>query len=481
MADFIENAQTADDYVPELQLGPSKNVATISFTSQDNDVYVTLFVWGSSTRDPTSEEPVPEGQERFYPAGSGDSWGRNVGGIKFRSAAPGKPATINAVMSFPWDPISTLGILPNGAQLTCCGGLETTDGILVVDPTLILEIGANLALTEPIPGVARVDATSSLAFEKIELLQSNTAATAPASGAQVPLEWDHVSGDSILDLTTPTLPVAKEDGDYIVAVWIADATATVPTLSGFEGRLTLDVAGLARQFAGMSPENLNVIGSMPASHTQAGMTLTAPYRLLAGMQISLTASQGSGADRQAAFQGMIVKLRSGVGAAGSGGLQVARVTVSSAQLLNLAAAPVTIVPPPGAGKIIVPALGWQYIAAQTAGTLSGGPVLVYKFASTPYVDGGGGFPCLFLGANPATWFIDYFGASFWDQTADQVQSGFAQAASGLPAPPGMGPVVSVSSVANQPLMFGLTPGGASPTGGDGSVLVTVPYFVVDAS
>lgn len=148
---------------------------------------------------------------------------------------------------------------------------------------------------DPIPG---------LGFAKLELIQDGSA-TMPANGSGVALPWQHLSGDSLLDLTTPTQPLIKEDGSYIIAAWVADVTPSVPSSdASLFAKLILDVGGAGIQIAGLAPENTAITGH--SGFLQSSVPLCAPYLFTAGMAIALEAAQSSGADRVANIQFAIV-------------------------------------------------------------------------------------------------------------------------------------------------------------------------------
>ncbi len=129
-------------------------------------------------------------------------------------------------------------------------------------------------------------------------------------------------------------------------------------------------------------------------------------------------------------------------------VQTATVTLSSAQLQHLGATPVQLVPAPGSGKL----LNLVSIVAQ------------YKFGSAAYALANGGQFTTALGS--ASIGINLAAAGFIDKTTNQIQfnGGSAGGAQG--------------AMENQPLMIS-NDGAGEWISGDGTVIVTVYYTVVD--
>lgn len=129
------------------------------------------------------------------------------------------------------------------------------------------------------------------------------------------------------------------------------------------------------------------------------------------------------------------------------GLLRADLLLSSAQLLSIFTTPVTIVPAPGAGLAIVPV----------------SLALNVQFKGTPYVDHAGS---LVLGAGGIS-FLTQSTAGFWDQGSSR--NFFGAVANTVQAS---------SAWANQPMtLFQNT---ANPTGGNGTMAVTLSYLVAPA-
>jgi hypothetical protein len=129
-------------------------------------------------------------------------------------------------------------------------------------------------------------------------------------------------------------------------------------------------------------------------------------------------------------------------------VQSATVTLSSAQLQHLKASPVQLVAAPGSGKL----LNLVSVVGQ------------YKAGGSAYMVGQGGDFIAALGNAPLN--IRLNAAGFIDQTSNHVQ---------LNSPSGLG---SQGAMENQALMIANS-GSGEWTDGDGSVIVTVYYTVVD--
>lgn len=129
-------------------------------------------------------------------------------------------------------------------------------------------------------------------------------------------------------------------------------------------------------------------------------------------------------------------------------VRVARVTLTSAQVLAIFTTPVQIIAAPGAGKIIFP----------TSASVN------YVAGATPYTDHGGSL----LLQNGANWF-SFATLGFWDQAASQI---YMNGSLAFQQP-------AVSTFANKQLQ--ITQSTANPTLGDGTLVVTVEYRIVSVS
>lgn len=92
--------------------------------------------------------------------------------------------------------------------------VQTTNGTITVDPTLILDIGAGLVLTQPTTGTAHVSAAgTSTSHERVSGASGSLAAGASIlTGIR---NWSHVSGATLLNYTVPTIPTIVTTGMYI--------------------------------------------------------------------------------------------------------------------------------------------------------------------------------------------------------------------------------------------------------------------------
>jgi hypothetical protein len=132
-------------------------------------------------------------------------------------------------------------------------------------------------------------------------------------------------------------------------------------------------------------------------------------------------------------------------------IQTATVTLSSAQLLHLKAAPIQLVAAPGSGKAI------NAISA----------FLQYKFNSAAYASpaGGTGFEISFSGESGS--YLTGPAVGFIDRSSSQISQ----------LSPG-GPVFSQAAAENAAPIIRNNDGGEW-TSGDGTVIVTLYYTVVD--
>jgi hypothetical protein len=130
--------------------------------------------------------------------------------------------------------------------------------------------------------------------------------------------------------------------------------------------------------------------------------------------------------------------------ANSGGLQFAKVTITSAQLLNMNTTPITLVAAQGAGKVIVP-----YSV-----------LLRYRFGTIEYQTNFN----ITLSPNNSLWQVNYNGAISGNQDKYSSRS--------------INPTVSLGGaiVDDLPLTVGVQIG--NPTAGDGELDVYVSYYVL---
>jgi hypothetical protein len=128
-AETLQDINTANGYTATCRLGPTTNVRQVTFSGSGNAFVAELYIYPNG--DPNTN-PVLEGVERTYPAGSSDGF-TNCAGAQFRSASPGLPAVINGAMAYGLEsPISlgpqlgpTVNVLPVGDLIS---GYISADG-----------------------------------------------------------------------------------------------------------------------------------------------------------------------------------------------------------------------------------------------------------------------------------------------------------------------------------------------------------------
>jgi hypothetical protein len=135
-----------------------------------------------------------------------------------------------------------------------------------------------------------------------------------------------------------------------------------------------------------------------------------------------------------------------------GPIQTATVTLTSAQLQHLKNTPVQLTPAPGTGRVIFD-IGQQF---------------QYRFGSTPYRVAADGKFSVYTSSNPNSGGFRLNAAGFLDQSASQLASGVNTGTLSI----------SQSSGDNSPLMVANI-GSEEFAEGDGSVIVTVYYTIVD--
>lgn len=133
---------------------------------------------------------------------------------------------------------------------------------------------------------------------------------------------------------------------------------------------------------------------------------------------------------------------------GGGGVQVATVPVSSAEVLDLK----------NTSKVLVPGVAGSMIYPLAEA------VIVYIAGATPYTDHGG---YLNFDIGQSTTFYSVQGAGFWDQASSQV----------YPLSPGQVTIAAPDPPVNYDGFGVLLSADNNPTGGDGTLLVTVAYVV----
>lgn len=97
----LANKLTLDAYDPALTLGPDGNVRQLRFLGYNNAYAVELALYDS---DDTQSRAVWVPDEYVYAPNTGDVFGPEVAGVRFRSYNPGNPAAIFATLAYRSDP-----------------------------------------------------------------------------------------------------------------------------------------------------------------------------------------------------------------------------------------------------------------------------------------------------------------------------------------------------------------------------------------
>lgn len=142
----------------------------------------------------------------------------------------------------------------------------------------------------------------------------------------------------------------------------------------------------------------------------------------------------------------------GLFAQAAGPVQTATVTLTAAQLQHLKGTPVQLIPAPGPGRVIFN-IGQQF---------------QYKFGTTPYSVAADGKFSVYISSNRRSGGFHLNAAGFLDQSTSQLASGVNTGTLSI----------SQSSGDNSPLVIANS-GSEEFADGDGSVIVTVYYTVVD--
>lgn len=100
----LSDYATSDGYSEAGTLGPAAApTAQLRFTGFSNAYVVQLAVW---TQEPRGKAVWLDAEYTYAP-NSGDVFGPEVAGVRFRSANPGLPAQIYAVLAYDGDPIAS--------------------------------------------------------------------------------------------------------------------------------------------------------------------------------------------------------------------------------------------------------------------------------------------------------------------------------------------------------------------------------------
>jgi uncharacterized membrane protein YedE/YeeE len=114
--DFIDNLFAADNYTPQLTLGPTGGVKQIVFSVLGNPALVQFWIPQAGAIGKAELEPF----ERIYVAGSFGVLATGVSGVQFRNAVVAAKAQIIAEMAYENDPQIIGGAL-SGVQINAQG------------------------------------------------------------------------------------------------------------------------------------------------------------------------------------------------------------------------------------------------------------------------------------------------------------------------------------------------------------------------
>ncbi len=102
MADQLTNVATADAFTDAASLGPAGNVRQLRFIGYNQAFVVQLYKYVHQPGNTNKWSLAPD--EYVYAANSGDVFGPEVAGVRFRSYTTGKPASIFCVLAYMVDP-----------------------------------------------------------------------------------------------------------------------------------------------------------------------------------------------------------------------------------------------------------------------------------------------------------------------------------------------------------------------------------------
>lgn len=118
MPEQLIGVATQDGYVDAVQLGPAGNCRQLRFIGYNNAFAVQLFKYQLQPGN-TNKTLLDDSAEYVYGANSGDVFGPEVAGARFRSYDPGKPASIFATLAYlidpPASPIPPLVAVPSSS------------------------------------------------------------------------------------------------------------------------------------------------------------------------------------------------------------------------------------------------------------------------------------------------------------------------------------------------------------------------------
>lgn len=117
--------------------------------------------------------------------------------------------------------------------------LDVTDGSTSVSPTTEIDFTSGATVTNLGSGVAGVAVAGAVGTTIARYQLANASI---GSGAQAPLDWTHLSGAALLDLTTPAAPQPVATGVYAITISMSPGVAITPGV-GMLGALVIDALG----------------------------------------------------------------------------------------------------------------------------------------------------------------------------------------------------------------------------------------------
>lgn len=133
MPELLQNVATSDAYTPQATIGPALGVRQLTFQVLTAPVYGQYWKPEAGNKN---AQPIQEKVERYFAAGTIVSLADSICGVQFRSANPGRPATIEAELAFAGDPIGEFQSTGAAGPTSGVGNpiAVTTQGTVVFGP-----------------------------------------------------------------------------------------------------------------------------------------------------------------------------------------------------------------------------------------------------------------------------------------------------------------------------------------------------------
>lgn len=184
----------------------------------DAPVWISLLVgtsqgartWSIDYPANASFVPVSAGSAR-----GGQRPGDSIMGIRFRNFTPGTPATVTGSFFQAGETGIVPGVTGNASN-PFSGSLEVTDGIVDVNPTTKIFVGAGLVLQGPGGGQAIIGA----AAPTMEVLASDPGSQTFLPATPRNFTLSHFRGSVLMDLTAPAAPKFLASGWYSLSAVI---------------------------------------------------------------------------------------------------------------------------------------------------------------------------------------------------------------------------------------------------------------------